>query len=83
MVEHIVIGGARITAHELVAGGKPTSWPDIQSTEVGGVAIRWQFATATGPCARPVADRVLIPFAHGRIPKGTELALRNEVRRAS
>ena len=76
MGESIVIGGMKVTARDLIAGGKATSWPDIFSTDVHGLSVRWQYANSKGPCTKTNADRVLIPFAHGKIPKGTELLIR-------
>ena len=75
MLDSISVNGAQVTARTLVRGGYPSSWPDVQATDVNGALIRWQYATAKGPCSKLEADRLLIPFAHGRIPKGTELRL--------
>ena len=76
MGDSIVIGSLKITARDLIAGGKATSWPDVFSTDVQGLSVRWQFANAKGPCVKTQADRVMIPFAHGKIPKGTELLIK-------
>lgn len=78
MLDSLEIAGAKVTARDLVARGVPTSWPDIHSTNVNGVAIRWQFANERGPCLRSEADRLLFPFAQGMLPKGTTLRIRRE-----
>lgn len=75
MPESIDIAGFRVTARDLIARGVPTSWPDIYSTDVNGVRIRWQYANDDGACRRDAANRILIPFAHGKLPKGTQLPI--------
>lgn len=65
-----------MSARELIARGRPTSWPDILASDVDGVMIRWQYANEDGPCRRDDADRILLPFAHGRVPKGTQLPIK-------
>lgn len=68
--------GVVISGDDLVSRKRPTSWPDIFSTEVNGTPVRWQYADVNGPCSATQADRILFPFAHGRIEKGKELRLR-------
>jgi hypothetical protein len=81
MVEEIEFQGVRVTANFLVERKAVTSWPDIYSTNVGGASLRWQYANESGPCAKSAADRIVIPFVHGGIRKGTELALNASQRR--
>ena len=76
MQETIEFGGKILSADDLVARGSPTSWPDVFSTDVGELHLRWQFANEKGPCRKLSADRLLIPFAHGAIPNGAQLRLK-------
>lgn len=76
MQETIEFGGEILSADDLVARGSPTSWPDVFSTDVDGLQLRWQFANEKGPCRKLGADRLLIPFAHGTISKGAQLRLK-------
>ena len=75
MFDTIDIAGMKTSAADLMKYGKASSWPDILTTEINGVLIRWQYANASGPCRKDVADRILLPFAHGMIPKGTALRM--------
>lgn len=76
MLEQIEFEGLRVDANSLMRNRIRTSWPDIYSTDINGSALRWQFANASGPCAERDADRLLIPFAQGRLAIGTALRLR-------
>lgn len=78
VLDSLDIAGAKVTARDLVGRGAPTSWPDIYSTNVNGVPIRWQFANERGGCPQRDADRLLFPFAQGMLPKGTTLRIRRE-----
>ena len=75
MVQKLEIAGTRVTARDLISRAVPTSWPDIFSSDINGVLIRWQYANDRGPCRRDDADRLLIPFAQGLLRKGTQLPI--------
>jgi len=76
MEDALEFDGVVISGNDLVSRKRPTSWPDIFSTDVNGTPVRWQFADADGPCSSTKADRILFPFAQGRIAKGKEVGLR-------